>query len=117
MRAGATAGSCLLGMATLTVVLQRYKESTKSTSNGRYIWQAIRNHAKTATRITGQMALQGEQVPLGKQDVRRRLREEHEEYQQWLAERCRRLQRREQSLSDEEDVHRHLHDQHEEYQQ
>ena len=63
------------------------------------------------------MALQGEQVPLGKQDVPRRLQEEHEEYQQWLAEGCRRLQRREQILLDEEDVRRLLHAQHEEYQQ
>ena len=80
-------------------------------------YETIRNHAKTAMRITGQMALQGEQVPLDKQDVRRRLQEEHEEYQQWLAEGCRRLQRREQILLDEEDVRRLLHAQHEEYQQ
>ena len=42
----------------------------------------VRNHTKTARRITSQTALQGEQLPLGKQDVRRRLQEEHEEYQQ-----------------------------------
>ena len=59
-------------------------------------YETIRNHAKTAMRITGQMALQGEQVPLDKQDVRRRLQEEHEEYQQWPAKGRRHLQREEQ---------------------
>ena len=80
-------------------------------------YETIRNHAKTAMRITGQMALQGEQVPLGKQDVRRRLQEEHEEYQQWPAEGRRRLQRKEQILLGKQDMRRLLRDQHEEYQQ
>ena len=56
----------------------------------------IRNHTMTARRITSQTTLQGEQLPLGKQDVRRRLQEEHEEYQQWQAKGRRRLQRKEQ---------------------
>ena len=60
----------------------------------------------TARRITSQTALQGEQLLLGKQDVRRRLQEEPEEYQQWPAEGRRRSQRTEQILLDKQDVRR-----------
>ena len=51
----------------------------------------------------------------GKLDVRRRLHEEPEEYQQWPAEGRRRLQRKEQILLGKQDMRRLLRDQHEEY--
>ena len=57
------------------------------------------------------------QLPLGKQDVRRRLQEEPEEYQQLPAEGRRRMQRKEQILLGKQDMRRLLRGQHEEYQQ